>query len=70
MDKDGHFTLDGVTPGSPHLIRPNGGGGLRGWTLKSVTIDGRDVTDTPIEVRSGQTIRNVTLTFSDNLTET
>jgi hypothetical protein len=68
VNKDGTFTIDGVSVGA-HLIRPNGGGGLRGWTLKSVTVDGRDVTDTPIAVRSGQKIRNVTLTFFDRVSE-
>jgi hypothetical protein len=68
VNKDGTFTIDGVSVGG-HLIRPNGGGGLRGWTLKSVTVDGRDVTDTPIAVRSGQKIRNITLTFSDKTSE-
>jgi hypothetical protein len=68
VNKDGTFTMDGVTVGS-HLIRPNGGGGLRGWTLKSVTIDGRDVTDTPISVRSGQKISNVVVTFTDKVGE-
>src|SRR5205814_230418 len=53
--KDGSFTLEGVSAG-PHLIRP--GGNMRGWSLKSVSINGREVTDTPIEVRSGQTLSN------------
>ena len=68
VDKDGHFTIEGV-PAGPHLIRPNGGNALRGWVLKSVAIDGRDVTDTPIDVKGGQRISNVTLTFTDRLTE-
>ena len=68
VDKDGNFTLDGVAAG-PHLIRPNGGGALRAWALKSVTLDGRDVTDTPIEVKSGQRIANLTVNFTDKLTE-
>jgi hypothetical protein len=68
VDKNGAFTLDGV-PAGPHLIRPNGGGALRGWTLKSVTLDGRDITDTPIDVKSGQRTNNLTLTFTDRLTE-
>ena len=34
VDKDGRFTLAGVSAGS-HLIRP--GGNMRGWVLKSVT---------------------------------
>jgi len=68
VNKDGTFTIDGVSVGA-HLIRPNGGGGLRGWNLKSVTIDGRDVTDTPIDIRSGQKISNVVLTFTDKVNE-
>jgi hypothetical protein len=58
VDKDGRFTLSGVSTG-PHLIRPNGN--MRGWSLKSVTLDGRDITDTPIEVRAGQTLSNVAI---------
>ncbi len=66
VDKEGHFTLDGV-PAGAHLIRPNGG--LRGWALKSVTVDGREVTDTPIDLRSGQKVANVSVTFTDKLGE-
>ena len=66
VDKDGRFTLSGVSAG-PHLVRSNGN--LRGWTLKSVTVDGRDVTDTPIDVRSGQTLSNVTIVFTDKINE-
>jgi hypothetical protein len=68
VNKDGTFTFDGVAVGT-HLIRPNGGNGLRGWNLKSVTVDGRDVTDIPISVRSGQRISNVVVTFTDKLSE-
>ena len=66
VDREGHFTLDGVAAGN-HLIRPNGN--MRGWALKSVTIDGRDVTDTPIAVRSGQTISDVAIVFTDKVAE-
>jgi hypothetical protein len=66
VDKEGHFTLDGVAAGS-HLIRPNGN--LRGWVLKSVTIGGRDTTDAPISLRSGQAIGDVAIVFTDKLTE-
>jgi hypothetical protein len=68
VNRDGTFTIDGVSVGT-HLIRSNGGGGLRGWNLKSVTIDGRDVTDIPIAVRSGQRINNVVITFTDKINE-
>jgi hypothetical protein len=68
VNRDGTFTIDGVSVGN-HLIRPNGGGGLRGWNLKAVTIDGRDVTDIPIAIRSGQRVGNVVMTFTDKVNE-
>src|SRR5581483_10060216 len=64
VDKDGHFTLSGVPAGS-HLLRPNGQ--MRGWALKSVTAGARDITDTPITVRSGETLANVQIVFTDRL---
>jgi hypothetical protein len=66
VDKDGHFTISGVSAGG-HLIRPSNGS--RTWLLQSVTIGGRDVTDTPIQVRSGETIGNLNLVFTDKQTE-
>ena len=65
-DKDGHFTLAGVAAGT-HLFRA--GGNARGFTLKSVTIAGRDITDTPIELRAGETVSNVAIVFTDQLSE-
>lgn len=66
VDKDGRFTITGVQAGM-HLIRP--GGQLRGWTLKAVTIDGRDVTDTAVELRSGQRLERVEVTLTDKVSE-
>lgn len=66
VERDGTFTITGVSPGT-HLIRL--GGGLRGWTLKSVTVDGKDQTDTPFETRSGQQIQNVAVFMTDRLSE-
>ena len=66
VDKDGRFTITGVQAGM-HLIRP--GGQLRGWTLKAVTIDGRDVTDTPVEFRNGQLLERVELALTDKTNE-
>jgi hypothetical protein len=65
-DKEGRFTLSGVSAGS-HLIRS--GGNARGWILKSVTIGGRDVTDTPIQLRSGENLANVAIVFTDKQNE-
>ena len=42
---------------------------MRGWNLKSVAIDGRDVTDTPIAIRSNQRVNNVVVTFTDKVNE-
>ena len=66
VDKDGHFTISGVSAGA-HLIRPSNGS--RTWLLQSVTIGGRDVTDTPFQVRSGENLANVTLVFTDKQSE-
>lgn len=66
LDKDGRFTLAGV-PAGLHMIRS--AGNSRGWSLKSVTVGGRDVTDTPIEIRSGDSIGNITVTFTDKVNE-
>jgi protocatechuate 3,4-dioxygenase beta subunit len=65
-DKDGHFTLQGV-PSGAHLIRS--AGNARGYTLKSVTIGGREITDTPIEVRAGETVSGIAMVFTDQVTE-
>ena len=66
VDRSGTFTLDGVQAGS-HLFRIQGS--PRGWMLKAVTVDGRDVIDAPVELRSGQTLSGVTFVFTDRLTE-
>jgi hypothetical protein len=66
VDKDGHFTLDGV-PAGHHLLRASGV--PHEWTLKAVLVGSQDVTDTPIDLRAGQRLSGVTLVFSDRLTE-
>jgi hypothetical protein len=66
VDKDGKFTITGVQAGM-HLIRPSGA--LRAWTLKSVTVNGRDITDTAVELRNGQTLEGVEITLTDRTNE-
>lgn len=63
--QDGTFVLDGV-PAGPHLIRANAPGG---WWLKSVQLYGRDVIDTPIDIKDGQPVRGLTLVFSNLVTQ-
>ena len=66
VERTGTFKLGGIQAGT-HLLRAQGN--PRGWTLKSVTSNGRDIIDTPIELRSGQSLAGVTLVFTDRLTE-
>jgi len=62
---DGSFTLEGIQAGLVWIRAQT----PRGWTLKSVVVSGRDVIDTPLEVRSSQGISGVSLVFTDKLTE-
>jgi len=66
VEKDAKFSIRGV-PAGEHLIRLQGQ--LRGWVLKSVLANGRETIDTPLDVRSGRSIDNVTVLFTDRLTE-
>lgn len=66
VDNAGHFVLKGVSAGM-HVIRADGAG--RGWTLKSVIVQGHDVIDEALELRSGQTLANVGLIFTDRLSQ-
>jgi Carboxypeptidase regulatory-like domain len=66
LDRDGKFVLEGV-PAGLHLIRP--AGNMRGWTLQSVIAGGRDITDTPIELRSGEALGNVAVVLTDKINE-
>jgi len=58
----GQFTVNDVMPGV-YMIR---GSAARGWTMKSVYLDGRDVTDQPIEVKS-ENVNGLNVIFSDKI---
>jgi hypothetical protein len=62
---DGTFTVDGIPPGS-HLIRAQGPGG---WVLQSAVSGGREIVDTPVQLRSGERLNGVTVTFTEQLSE-
>jgi hypothetical protein len=62
--KDGQFTIASAPPG-PFWIRAQA---PRGWSLRSVIVDGQDTIDTPIDVRGGQRV-SASLVFSDRQTE-
>jgi Carboxypeptidase regulatory-like domain len=65
VGQDGRFSLEGVPVGT-HWIRTQT---PRGWMLKSVTFDGRDVTDIAVDVRSGQQLSSVSIVFTDKISE-
>ncbi len=67
-DANGVFAQDGVFPASFRLAASIIGAAPNVWTLKSVTMSDRDVTDLPVEIRAGDTPSFV-VTFSDQPSE-
>jgi hypothetical protein len=65
VEKDGRFTLTGI-PLGPYFLRANA---PRGWSLRAVIVDGQDVIDTPLDVRTNQKIAGASLVFSDRQTD-
>jgi protocatechuate 3,4-dioxygenase beta subunit len=63
VDKDGSFTIGSVPAGS-RWIRAQS---PRGWMLASVLVDGHEMVDTPVELRSSQHLDGISLLFTDNL---
>ena len=62
---DGTFELRGLS--GSQLIRV--GSVPSGWAVKSITLDGQDVTDTPFDFKSGRDLTGMTITLTDRLTE-
>ncbi len=58
---DDHFETAGVIPA---FYRASAS--LTGWTLKSITVAGRDVTDVPVEIKPGEDLSGVVVTFTDS----
>jgi hypothetical protein len=63
--RTGTFTIQGLAPGE-HLLQAQS---PRGWTLKSALVDGRESVDRPFQLGPGQKLANVTLVFTDRITE-
>jgi hypothetical protein len=60
----GTFLIAGVVPAQYRLSAT-----LTGWTLKSVMMNGRDVTDAAIDINPGEDARDIVVTFGDVPTE-
>jgi hypothetical protein len=65
FDASGQFNAYGL-PGGKYLIRV--GAVPSGWFLKSVTYNGRDVSDDPVDLEGTDAV-GVAFTFTDRLTE-
>jgi hypothetical protein len=61
----GYFEVQGI-PAGTHLIRVQG---ARGWVLHSALANGRDIVDTPLSIRSGEELNDVSLVVTDQLSE-
>jgi Carboxypeptidase regulatory-like domain len=64
LDDSGNFQLGGVA-GRVFLTLMTT---LPGWTVKSVTFDGQDITDVPLDPAGRQTIDGIRITMTDKLT--
>ena len=65
VSADGTFATPGVIPGR-YFVRPNFP--FPGWTIKSITFNGRDVFDEPLEVGAAE-INGVVITMTDRPNE-
>jgi uncharacterized protein (DUF2141 family) len=66
MDEAGPIVFATVPAGTYMLEM---GSPLSGWGISSVTLEGRDITDLPIEVGPRQDLSGLVVTFSDRQTE-
>jgi hypothetical protein len=65
VNQEGTFELRGIA--GPQMIRVQGM--PSGWSLKSVTLDGADITDVPYDFRPGNSVTGLVVTLTDRLTE-
>src|SRR6185436_7004502 len=61
---DGTFQLRGLA--GLQLIRV--GNVPAGWAVKSITLDGQDITDTAYDFKPGRDVNGITVTLTDRLT--
>jgi hypothetical protein len=62
---DSRFTATGLAPGS-YRVTASGAGAA--WTLHSVLAGGQEVLDRPLEVRAGEDVGGIVVTFADRAT--
>jgi hypothetical protein len=60
---DGDFTIGGLSPGR-YFVRP--AGSPAGWTLKTVMFNGRDISESPLDLQ--ENVGGVVVTFTEKST--
>ena len=72
---EGTFEAKGISPGKYRLsvvapgLRQNATAPGTGWMLKSITLNGRDIADVPLEVKPGENVTGLVVTLTDRPTE-
>jgi hypothetical protein len=62
VSQTGQFTINDVAPGV-YVVRASA---PRGWAMKAVYLDGREITDQPIEVKS-ENVSGLNVIFTDKI---
>ena len=65
VNNDGTFELRGLA--GPQLIRARGL--PTGWAVKSISLDGTDITDAPFDFKPGTRFTGLVVTLTDRITE-
>jgi hypothetical protein len=66
-DATGRFQTEHLAPG-PYFVAPTQPGVSAGWALKSISLNGRDVTDAAIEL-GDEDVRGLIVTLTDKVSE-
>jgi len=67
LNPSGRFDIKDIVPGRYRLAVSGPGIGTTGnWFLRSALVNGQDTLDVPIDIRPGETIRDVTVLLSDH----
>jgi hypothetical protein len=68
VESNGRFTISDVIPGKYRLSAFAGGGGGT-WSVDSITVDGEDALDFPLDVKSGRAVSGVSVVMTDRIAE-
>jgi len=67
IDASGRFDIKDIVPGRYRLsVSLPGLGSPGNWFLRSALVNGQDTLDVPVDIRPGETIRDVTVLLSDH----